>query len=244
MRRFDSRKSARSFSQSSRSVAIDSSVLSRPVLLRGLDGVLDRVDLLERRAEERVDADEALRRLGQLLLDLVRADEERLEVGPLALHLRHLREHVRDVAEVLLPAGALRLEGGEVLGRHHALHDELVVLERLEVLLLHAHQEDVRVAVLVELELDRRPRHVELLERLLHLVLLDRAVDHLAHVVDELVQLEREQVGERELGPHVEGLARDLHEQLPVARRIEGERRSETHGSATRKFLRKASMPR
>jgi hypothetical protein len=140
--------------------------------------------VLERLLELDIDLGEALRVLGQLLLHLLRADEERLEVRPLALRLRHLGEHVGDRRELLLPAGYELLEGGEVLGGHHALHHELVLLEHLEVLLAQPDQEHVGVRVLLKVELDHGPRLLELCERLLHLVLLGRLVDHLAHIVD------------------------------------------------------------
>ena len=44
--------------------------------------------------------------------------------------------------------------------------------------------------MLIKLELDRLPRHGELGESLLHLILLGRTVDDLADIVDKLVELE------------------------------------------------------
>ena len=90
--------------------------------------ILNLMDRAQRRAEGLINADKALCRLGQLLLHLLRSDKEGLKIGPLALDLRHLGEDLRDITQLLLPGGHLLLKGREVLARHHALHDELIVL--------------------------------------------------------------------------------------------------------------------
>ena len=175
--------------------------------------------------EDHIDVGEALGVHGQLLLHLVRTDEEGLEVRPLALRLGHLAEHVRDGRELLLPADDERLEGGEVLRGHHALHHELILLEHLEILLGEIDQVHFDVArghLRLKAKLDHRPCVLELEERLLHLVLLVGLVDHLADVVHKLVQLELEHVGEAkgrvELVVHDgDRRASDLHELLPMA---------------------------
>ena len=93
----------------------------------------------------------------------------------------------------------------------------LVVFQRLDELLARLQHRQSGAVVLLVLKLHRRPRHVQLLQHLLHAHLLDGLVDDAEHVVLEVVQVEREQVGQRRLLVHGELDARRLHQLLPVA---------------------------
>ena len=73
----------------------------------------------------------------------------------------------------------------------------LVVLEDLDQLLARLQQRHLRARMLLVLELHRRPRRVQLLQYLLHAHLLHRLVHDVAHLVLEVVQVQRQQVGER-----------------------------------------------
>ena len=191
-------------------------VLQETALVGRLDDVLHVARLGQNLLHHRVDRLEARRRLGKLLLHLVGVDEQRLEVRPRALDLGKNLVHIRHHHQFLVPARDGLLERLHVPVREHALHDNLVVLQRLEVLLAELDRVHVRVLVLHLHPLHLGPGHLQLRQGNLHLRLLLRAVDDLAHLVLELVQLEREQRVERELVVNDEGLARDFHERAPV----------------------------
>mmetsp|Transcript_29018 Transcript_29018/g.67264 ORF Transcript_29018/g.67264 Transcript_29018/m.67264 type:complete len:318 (+) Transcript_29018:9481-10434(+) len=72
--------------------------------------------------------------------------------------------------------------------------------------------------VLMEVELQVRPSISDLLDAGLDRQLLARGVDDLVDLLGELREVEREELSEREgAGVDVEGLARDLHQPVPVA---------------------------
>jgi len=73
---------------------------------------IDGADLLELL----VDAVEALRVLGQLVADVLRADEDRLQVRPGALHLQQNLDDLVRLRQLLLPGADLGGEVGDVLG--------------------------------------------------------------------------------------------------------------------------------
>eukprot|EP00959_Pyramimonas_sp_CCMP1952_P053016 1109015-Pyramimonas_sp.AAC.1 len=68
--------------------------------------------------------------LGQLLADVLRADEDVLKVHPVALHLQHDLDHLADQTQVLLPVVNLLLKHHVVLGRLHGRQRHDVVLQR------------------------------------------------------------------------------------------------------------------
>ena len=80
---------------------------------------------------------------------------------------------------------------------------------------------DLAASVLVEAELDHAPHLLELDEGLLHLVLFVCLVDHLADVVDEVLQLQLEHVAQVERGVELavgdrDRHARHAHQLVPV----------------------------
>ncbi len=89
---------------------------------------IDGADLLELL----VDAVEALRVLGQLVADVLRADEDGLQVGPGALHLQQNLDDLVRLRQLLLPGADLGGEVGDVLGGEHVLQLDLVVLQCLD----------------------------------------------------------------------------------------------------------------
>eukprot|EP00962_Isochrysis_galbana_P036637 scaffold12691_cov108-Isochrysis_galbana.AAC.7 len=76
--------------------------------------------------------------LGQLGLYLGRLDEQRLQVGPPALHLGQQGHHLGHVGERRRPARHVGAERVDIFGPDHPLHHQKVVLERLGVLLAEA----------------------------------------------------------------------------------------------------------
>eukprot|EP00976_Prorocentrum_cordatum_P071103 1180181-Prorocentrum_minimum.AAC.12 len=92
----------------------------------------------------------------------------------------------------------------------------LVVLEHLEVLLAELDGVDIGLLEAGEDPLHLGPDVLELGERHLHLRLLLRAVDDLAHLVLKLEQLQREQVVQLELVVNDKVHAGGLHEHVPV----------------------------
>ena len=101
-----------------------------------------------------VDGNELLALLGQLLLDLIRVHEERLQERPGTLDFRDQDNDVRNFTELGLPCGDFFFEGSQVAGCAHRLNLHLVFFEKLKVFLRKPDGAEIGVLHRRELELD------------------------------------------------------------------------------------------
>jgi len=75
----------------------------------------------------------------------------------------------------------------------------LVVFQSFDEFLACLQQRDLRPRVLDMFEFHRRPRRMQLFEHLLHAHLLDRFVHDVLDLILKLVQVQRQQIGQRRL---------------------------------------------
>eukprot|EP00982_Pelagococcus_subviridis_P013198 31229-Pelagococcus_subviridis.AAC.10 len=187
-----------------------------------LDDVLDLCHLRHVLDERDVHGVEHFALLRELLPNVLRPDEDVLEVGPAHLHLLHEIHHLAHERELLLPARDGRLEHEEELGRFHRRQRDDVVLQRREHVVRAAKPVNHFAAFLPALAFDHV--HVQVLpplldrrERVLDREFFRRVRRELPDEVRVLAEPEVVDLSERERVPvRIEPLPAPFHELLPV----------------------------
>ena len=167
-----------------------------------------------------VDLFETLGVIRQLGTNILRGEENRVETGPVLLHLAPDVNNLIDLLEGLLPLGHVLLELLDFLGSHHCHQFKGLGLDELN----NSSEltKDVGIALLLEGEELVVPGLGNIVDFALDLGFLLSAINDLSHLLRVLVEVELNKILHAELGGGVVNvLASHVHELLPVTRHHE-----------------------